>query len=663
MPMKLQTTILLLFIVGQAISGFAQEVIHTLGTNPGKSGGVSQQQWKSQGVVLHLPVWDDFSYKGPYPDQALWADRDVFVNASFGYHSKTVGVATFDALDENGRIYDHILPTNMPYPADHLSSHPIRLDSMFDPVARPLTPADNVVLSFYYQPQGMGGAPTQDDALKLQFLRTPGHFDLDDEGEVIWVEDLWETVWETKGMSLSDFSGDDFPYFKKVAVPVTDPAYFRADFRFRILNEATYKVYNQQSLDNITGRRSIWNVDYLYLNHGRSETEDHYFDIAFAAGAQPILRRYSAMPWSHYIANPQQHLREHFSLKITNLDNTTYPYSYRYFIRDEGGNIIRNYSGGTWNLPPFSMSGYQPYQPHASPIVIPNPLPTAPAESRFFDIVHVVRTGIAGDRRPRNDTIIHRQRFEDYFAYDDGVPEQGYGLIGRSPRLAYRFNASHADELGAVRFFFNPSMNDRNEDRPFRITVWESIFPEEVILYQSEDLDLTVYGDGLNRFADYELEQAVIVSGDFYVGFVQPGTIGINEFLSIGFDWSKDASDNLFFKTGSEWEQSIMTGALMIRPVMGARKQPTFIREPGVLPFTIYPNPVSGNSLQVHMEEGLINDRLVRLEVFDLYGRLVYSGGYSPSLDLHGFSNGIYILRLTHTETRQSDTRRFVIAR
>jgi hypothetical protein len=664
LPMKIRTIILLIFIVGQAFGGHAQEVTHTLRANPQKQGTFPAPREKAQAASLQLPVWDDFSYKGPYPDPALWADNFVFVNQSFGHHSKTAGVATFDALDEHGRIYEHILPTNMPYPADHLSSHPIRLDSLLVPAARPLGPSDSVILSFYYQPQGNGGPPTADDALKVQFLKEPGHFELSEEGEVIWVDDLWETVWETKGMSLSKFSGDTFPYFKKVTIPVDDPVYFRKDFRFRFVNEATYKAYNQQSLDNITGGRAIWNIDYVYLNHGRSEAEDFYFDIAFASGAQPILRRYSTMPWSHYIVNAPQHLRESFSLKITNLDNTTYPYSYRYFIRDESGNVIRNYSGGTWNLSPFVTSGYQPYQPHANPIVIPNPLPTAPAESRYFDIVHVVRTGIAGDDRPRNDTIIHRQSFQDYFAYDDGIPEQGYGLIGRNPRLAYRFSASHTDELGAIRFFFNPSLNDQNEDRPFRITVWESLYPEEVILYQSEEIELSQYGDGLNRFVEYALEQAVIVSGTFYVGFVQTGNIGITGFLSIGFDWSRDASANLFFKTGSEWEQSIMTGALMIRPVMGAGKQPTTIREPGSgLPFTVYPNPVSGNSLNVHMEEGLVNDRLVRLEVFDLYGRLVYTGGYSPSLDLHGFSNGIYILRLTHPETRQSQTQRFMIAR
>lgn len=655
----------ILLLLGSVIGlpGKAQEVTHALGNNPQKHGKAVDASAKALASPLQLPFWDDFSHKGPYPDPALWADNFVFVNSSIAYHSKTVGVATFDALDQNGNFYEHILPTNIPYPADYLSSHPIRLDSVTEPAPRSLAPSDSVLLSFYYQPQGRSGPPTSNDALKVQFLKVPGHYDLDEEGEVVWVEDLWETVWQAEGMSLSKFSGDTFPYFKRVVIPIEDPVYFRGDFRFRFMNEATYKAYNQQSLDNITGSRSVWNVDYVFLDHGRSSADKHYFDIAFAAMAQPILRRYSAMPWSHFIVNAPQHLRESFSLKITNLDNTTYPYSYRYLIRDEGGNVVRNYSGGTWNLSPFSTSGYQPYQPHANPIVIPNPLPTAPADSRYFDIVHVVRAGIAGDDRPRNDTVIHRQRFDNFFAYDDGVPEQGYGLIGTNPQLAYRFVASHTDELGAIQFYFNPSIGGQNEERPFRIKVWESLQPK-VVLYQSEDLELSQYGDGLDQFVSYALDQAVIVSDTFYIGLAQTGKVGITEFLSIGFDWSQDASANIFFKTGSDWERSIKTGALMIRPVMGAMKQPTAIRQPGeALPFTIYPNPVAGNSLNIHMEEGLVNDRQVRLEVFDLYGRLVHTGDYAPVLDLSGLSNGIYILRMTHPESRGSRTERFVISR
>jgi hypothetical protein len=660
--MKLFLIVVLLLII-PGFAGNAQEVTHTLGSNPQKQGMGVAPASKALESPLSLPFWDDFSYQGPFPDPALWADNYVFVNSSFGFHSKTVGVATFDALDQHGNFYEHILPTNIPYAADHLSSHPIRLDSVFDPVSRMLSPSDSVLLSFYYQPQGRSGPPTSDDALSVQFLKEPGHFDLDEEGEVVWVEDLWETVWQTEGMSLSKFSGDTFPYFKRVVIPIEDPVYFRSDFRFRFMNEATYKASNEQSLDNISGSRSVWNVDYVLLDHGRSSAEDHYFDIAFAAMAQPILRRYSMMPWSHFIVNAPQHLRETFSMNITNLDNTTYPYSYRYYIRDEGGSVIKNYSGGTWNLSPFSTSGYQPYQPHANPIVIPNPLPTAPADSRYFDIVHVVRAGIAGDDRPRNDTIIHRQQFENFFAYDDGIPEQGYGLIGTNPQLAYRFVASHTDELREIQIYFNPSIGNQNEERSFRIKVWESLQPE-VVLYQSEDLELSQYGDGLNEFVRYALDQAVIVSDTFYVGLAQTGKIGIPEFLSIGFDWSQDASANIFFKTGSEWERSIKTGALMIRPVMGSEKQPTAIRKPGEsLPFTIYPNPANGNSLNIHMEEGLVNDRQVRMEVFDLYGRLVHTGGYAPVLDLSGLSNGIYILRLTNPETRSSKTERFVISR
>jgi hypothetical protein len=663
MTQRLIACIFLLLAV-PAIPAWAQEVLLPLEANPVKEALPLPHKSGEQPTALSLPFWDDFSYQGPYPDSRLWADRQVFVNNSFAIHPRTWGTATFDALDEHGQMYPHIEPTNTPYVADRLTSQPIRLDSVMIPSARALSPADSVIISFFYQPQGRSGPPTPDDALKLEFLHTPGYWDLDGEGEVVWVEDLWETVWETEGMSLSEFSSDTFPWFRRVALPVTDPVYFRKDFRFRFTAMLSYPPSSGQSLDNLASSRAVWHVDYVTLGHNRRRQEESDYDIAFAGPAQSLLREYSAMPWSHYILNPQQHLREDFEMLITNLDNTVYPYSYRYFIRDEAGQIVRNYSGGTWNLQPFSTHGYQAYQPHARPIVIPNPLPTAPAEKRHFDIVHVVRAGAAGDDRPRNDTLVYRQHFDNHFAYDDGVPEQGYGLTGWNPRLAYRFTGSKADELGAVQIYFNRTIGSQNKDRAFRFTVWESLHPEEIILYQSEEVVLSDYADGLNAFVTYVLDQAVPVPETFYVGLAQQGRIDIPDFLSIGFDWSRDASDKLFYNVQGEWMPSIYPGALMIRPVMGAPRLPTTATEPGSqLPLSVYPNPAGGNYLRVSLGAGEEDDGLYRMEAFDLYGRMVFRGDYTPTLPLESFSNGVYILRITHAVSRQSGVVRFVVAR
>ncbi len=616
-------------------------------------------------TINTLPFWDDFSYAGPYPDPKRWADRHVFINSSYAKHPKTIGVATFDALDRHGKIYEHIEASNTPYVADYLTSQPIRLDSVFAPSPRSLVPDDSVILSFYYQPQGHGGNPLYQDSLVLEFLHTPGHFALNDDLEVIYIDDVWISVWDAKGERLEEFSNDTFPYFKRVAIPITDEAYYRDDFRFRFKNHVSFPLPGNPTLQNNTGMRALWNIDYVYLNHSRNIQQTNYFDIAFTAPPQSILKHYTAMPWSHYIIDPQKHLRSNFSMSIANLDQVTYPYSYRYFIQDENGVNVRNYSGGNWNIDPFANSGYQRYQPHANPIVIANPLPTAPAAERHFNIVHVIRAGVAGDSRPRNDTVTYRQSFQNFFSYDDGVPEAGYGVLGRFPRIAKQFVAGKPDMIQSVDIFFNKTMGTANTDRPFKVMIWKRLAPEEEVLYQSENQVFTSFEDDLNQFVRVELERAVEVSDTFYIGIEQQGVISINQFLSIGFDRSNDSSNRLFFTSGGEWLRSIYEGSLMIRPVVGANKSATPDTEPSQKSFSasLYPNPVSGNILSVELDNADSEEQPARVDIIDLYGRLVYSGDYRQTLDVSHMVNGVYFLRFIHSGNKTPETKSFIIAR
>ncbi len=629
----------------------AQEVLLPVLSNPQKimheKGAVEKL---AQPVVLQLPFREDFSYAGPYPDQRLWADSFAFVNSSFGLHPKTVGVATFDALNQHGRIYEAASESAYQFVADHLSSHPIALGS--------LNPADSVLLTFYYQPQGLGSPPRQRDSLVVEFLKTPGFLMQNEVGQTVWVPDVWQSVWSAEGETLSSFSGNQFPYFKRAAIFITDPVFFRNDFRFRFKNYSSFALPTAKTPDNMAGNNNIWNIDYIFLDRSRSKLSTTYFDIAFAAPAPSILRNYTAMPWSHYIANPPSQLKSNFELSITNLGSIVYNYVYRYFIQDEQGINIRTYSGGTWNIAPFSQDGYQNYQPHSRPIVISNPLPTAPAPERAFRIIHVIREGLAGDNLQRNDTIVFRQVFSNFYAYDDGVPESGYGLVGRNARGAYRFVLSRPDTLKAVQFFFNRTLNESNI-RQFNLMVWSNLDPEQII-YESKALT-PAFGPGLNGFATYTLDNPLPVSGTIFVGWKQIA----EGFLNIGYDANSNAGQNIFFNVGNEWMPSIFPGALMIRPFFGIPGQAMSVNDtqPNNHSTSIYPNPLSGNILQIRVDENQISPIGLMIEVFDMHGRRVLSKEFSNTIDLSGLSNGIYILRLTHPQSHSSNSNRFIIAR
>lgn len=629
----------------------AQEILLPVQSNPQKiiqEKGVHKKS--AQPVVLQLPFREDFSYTGPYPDQRLWADSFAFVNSTFAVHPKTVGVATFDAINQHGLIYDRANESSFQFVADYLTSHPIALGS--------LTPADSVLLTFYYQPQGLGSPPRQRDSLVVEFLKTPGYFMQNESGQTEWVPDEWQSVWRAEGETLASFSGNRFPYFKRAAIFITDPVFFRNNFRFRFKNYSSFAIPTTKTPDNMAGNNNIWNIDYIWLDRGRSKLITTYFDIAFAAPAPSILRNYTSMPWSHYIVNPAAQLKSNFELSITNLGDIVYNYIYRYFIQDEQGTNIRTYSGGTWNIAPFSQDGYQNYQPHSRPIVISNPLPTTPASERTFRIIHVIREGLAGDNFQRNDTITFNQVFSNYFAYDDGVPESGYGLVGRNARGAYRFVLSRPDTLRAVQIFFNRTLNESNI-RAFNLMVWSNLDPEQVI-YESKALT-PAFVPGLNGFVTYTLNTPVPVSGTIFVGWKQIA----DGFLNIGYDANSKAGQHIFFNVGNQWMPSIYTGALMIRPFFGIPGQVVSVNDKVPNPFSIsiYPNPISGNTLYIKANETLLSEKGLMIEVFDMHGRRVVSEEFSPTIDLGGLGNGVYILRLTHPKSHLYYSNRFIIAR
>lgn len=651
-----------LMMMGQGISS-AQEFVRPIPNNPDKSAKNLQEHLatvKSGDLPLSLPFWDDFSYDGPYPDNSLWADNYVFINTGFAFHSKTTGVATFDMLNEEGDIYEHIETGNIQYKADFLTSHPIDLSSY--------QPSDSLVLSFYYQPQGRGGNPSRDESLVLQFLlpenasknqyrEDDGDDNGDDDPDE---EDLWQTIWTARGMSLSDFSQDTFPYFKRVSIPVIDEVFFNDNFQFRFLNYVAVPIGQW----NNTGTRSVWNIDYVYLDEGRSVLDTVYNDIAFAAPAPTMLENYTSIPWSQYISDPGNWLRERINLRITNLDELIYNYTYRYFVRDESGTTIATYLGGSALIDPFFESGYQGHGPHANPIVLPAPFtPLAPAENRTFDVVHALFKTPGGDDFSRNDTIVYRQSFQDYFAFDNSTPESIHLVKGSNPERVLRFEALHPDTLKAVNIYFMETIDDQDADRAFEIVVYDSLDPES-ILYRSEEVIFTP--DEKGAFVTIPLEEPIEVSGNFYAGIRQMGNINLNTSLVIGFDRSNNVQNRLYIKDGvqadGDWYLSGFEGALMIRPVM-QRDATTGVGEtPNATTKTkVYPNPVRGDYIHVDTNGSEWASGNASYHIYDMAGRLMLSGIDVSRINVSGLQNGMYFLRIKAGNALE--TTRFIISR
>lgn len=580
----------------------AQEVLTPLQSIPVPS---RMMVGKAAPRALELPFFDDFA------DGALSASRweqGGGATATFDVRplAPTVGVLTLDAIDVQGWLYD--AASVEVFPADTATSLPVRLDS--------LSPSDSVVLSFYYMPGGgtgqmwerMGLTPDAQDTLFLDFYKA--------------ADSMWHTVWFCGGSEREE--GE--PRWRYAAVALTDIGYFDSTFRFRFRNFASLESTPKAGK---AGNCDYWHIDYLLMDSSRTMApEPAMRDIAFAAPAPSLLRGYRAMPFRQYVAGDMVTTME---MKITNRYSSELATQYGFSIQDSLGNELYSYDGGYENAPPFATGGYQTAAGHASPQV-GYTFPTM-TEPTTYEVVHTVRAGSSGDDYGKNDTVRYRQIFSNYYAYDDGTPENGYSLTSTAPSmlLAYRFDLSVEDTLTAIDIFFNSTLDEANADIDFHLMLWTvgtDGKPQEV-LYRDEARRRPVPG----RFNRYILESPVLVQGGLFVGFEQQG----NDFINLGFDRSNNTAGRIYSHTEGDWKQSYLSGSLMIRPYFGIAAT-VEIDKPQVMAFcpVVYPNPAS--------EWVRVNTEVRCLALYDMFGRKV-AESQQASLYVGSQPDGVYLLR------------------
>jgi len=625
--MKNKIIFLLLFVL--PVFTFGQEVLTGLYSNPQIKSNMYQAVAKTaKGPVVTLPFFDDFSSHGIFPVDSLWADKYVFINSSYPSHPVSIGVATFDALNDTGALYTEANAYG--FLADSLTSLPIRLDSIFGGSPAALKIGDSLYFSFYYQPQGIGNAPETDDSLVLEFYSPK--------------DSIWRHVWASPGMTLAQFHGKYNVFFKQTMIPITDSLlYFKNGFRFRFYN---YASLANNSLPSWAGNVDQWHLDYVYLNKGRNMADSVYKDITFTEPAPSMLKNYTSMPLSQFNVSPATEIKDSLYNSISNLDTVTYNTSYKYEVADVNGIWTFFHPGGTGNLDPFVVSGLQTYLPHAWPHVDFS-FPSLTTDSAEFTITHMIYAAPYGDSCSSNDTTIFDQKFFNYYAYDDGIPEGGYGLTPENSMLAYKFTLNHPDTLRAVRMFFNRTLDNASQQY-FNLTIWNdaSGYPGDT-LYTMKHIK-PQYGDSLNVYYNYRIEnRKVPISGTFYVGWKQMTADNLN----LGFDVNNDEQDKIFYNTGSGWMSSNFHGALMIRPVVGDYLPPVagineIIASNGEM--KVYPNPSNGQYINISLSD-IKNSNLNQftIHIFDLMGHEVFNSPFQNTLDCSGLSNGIYMISVT----------------
>jgi hypothetical protein len=537
---------------------------------------------------------------------SYWLDDQAYHNYSMGKDPWSLGMVTFDGLDETGFPYA-IGTTNVGY-ADHLTSKPIKMGS--------LNPSDSVYFSFMYQPQGHSDEPEEEDSLVLEFYEH-------DLGQ-------WNRIWSSNG-------GPVVP-FKLAHIPVTDLGYFNDGFQFR------FKNYG-----GLSGSLDIFHLDYVNLRAeplGLADT--NLRDMAFSYPLYTLLNEFTSVPWDHYVNVPNHSdvMSEEVQVVMANsfpgLVNALPGMTRIYFnniIEDsvilEAGLLADNPINYQANSIPYSMHDFKTHYAfdHLKPGI-----------SQEFEIRSEV---IVPDQNEAiNDSTKTMQKFENYYSYDDGSAELAYGTTGPQSRLAIQYTPYEADSVIGAMIHFVPSVVDVSNNL-FLLTIWGdnngvpgSVLYEDGLFFPRSPK----YGYDQNIFTYYMLPDTAwqFVTGTFYIGWRQFET----DRLNVGLDRNIIKNEHTFYSNngGASWDQSAIEGSVMIRPIFSTGMDVTLgiedhsfkLTEPNV---SIYPNPTS-SKVTIEMDQ-----KFNGAEFLNMQGQVVLKSEF-PTIDMNELPSGMYFIKI-----------------
>ncbi len=588
--------IILFFAVFSYISIFSQEI-----SIPAILSVNQSYAKKLRADTLELPFIDDFSKTFPDPNPQLWYTNTVNITRTAAVYPPSLGCAVFDAVDNQGNFNTSYYEEN--FKSDFLVSQPINLNYV---------PADNIYLSFYYEPQGFLDNPEPQDSLVLQFFAP--------------MQNKWITVWSAPG-SENVLSS---PVFRQVILPVTDTAFLHKGFKFRFYNRCSLSGSQHPDL---VGNSDFWFIDYVILDKNRSADDTLLRELAIQYPADFKFDNYTQMPYSHY-KQAENQLNINLQVKIRNNDRSLRSIDSAYIVWTEKNNAVPQdiLYLGSYIIPPqtnahIDAENIQPFFPDIS------------SDALFYDMKSYFRTD-AYDSVFNN--FVHQDKnLGVLYAYDDGTAENAYGLIGDDTKFAYvaqKFYTYKTDYLTGVQIYFNKTFKD-NYAQPyyFALCVWENDQetgkPGELILHKD---GMEINHDLLNSFQTYVLDTPVMVSDTFYLGWQKLS----QDFLNIGLDLSFSPDDNLkYYNIFGQWTKSSLPGVIMIRPIFGA---PALnVKQIPTNNVKVYPNPASG-IIRISLNSG---EQLTNCSVLSLTGKKLLTSK-SETIDVSSLPPGVYLIEI-----------------
>lgn len=675
----MKKTLSSLFLISFFSSIWGQEVILPLEVNTVQAAEYSLNQAQMNNKAArdrwidvdltksNIIIVDDFSTNKGTIGANYWQDNYVYVNNNFGHDPQSIGVVTFDGLDETGYPYNFTQSSS--YGAcDTLTSLPILLGNV-----NYHNPDTMVYLSFLFQPQGKNPFANSDkDSIVLEFKNFKNKI----EEQKIWVKDTtsgdsavvityknvdaseWSQVWQRDGSKVHEF--------RKVVLKV-DSFYYKNGFQFRFV-----------SYGNTSGSVDHWHIDNVYMSVEPEAAHLGFNDVAYTRETGSQLTDFEAMPWSHYYDDPDYYDDDtRMSLRLYNSYNSSVIVTLEYFAEDASGNPVDSITGVPGGVVLFGKD----FKNETMPITGVGehnflfPITSEPDRNAttYFLKKNVMTNPDQNEIIKENNVVKEYQVFGTYYSYDDGSAEAGYGIRANNGKLAYQFTLKDgmADSILAMYIYFNPVVVNRSTER-FKLTIWADDGGEPGnIIYQNSTVHAPTYPkNGVNTFQRIDMDRPVLVSGIYYIGYEKLTT----EVINIGYDVNRDASDKIFFNIGNGWvnsatggSSSVPDGAIMLRPSFSNAEEPQVgIIKPKTQPtefdVNLYPNPTSN---LIYFQSDLSGEAELEVRIFNLQGSLINSLTMNEraEVDVSQMNPGLYVVRFTDRANNRILNKKFIVSR
>lgn len=596
---------------------------------------------------IDLPFFDDFSYDQLRPSITLWQDEDVLINREFAVDPPSIGVATFDAVNNRGLPYEATATTGSSARRDFLTSAPINMAG--ERGAR---------LTFFLQGRGLGNRPETADSFLVEFLSFGGD---------------WQPVYQRAGFRNTLGAGTPIP-FDSVALAVPDE-YLYDGFQFRFTSKSSE-----------VGAVDMWHLDYVKMQRGGEDFVTA--DVALVEEPGYLLSPYTSLPIRHFLNRPESNNPGEQTLVPVGELSIRFKQHFDESIRFSSGRLtIDGFVSSNGNDVPFATNLIEDRVYSLPGVVNNNDEFLIPAKEIVTDTIDDAWSGfenlassaqslanlnvdeaefaltytvISADENTSlgpgitaNGTATTTTVMSNYMAYDDGSAEvtiEG----GRGVTILQEYDAFVADELVGAQIRI-PRGLGRLGDQDLELVVYtgangpqDLVYSESFPIFYAEQFFL----DSLEGFTTYVFDERVpLDTGKFYVGWRQ-GNADRN--IGVGYDRNNPLQDRQWLGSGFGFDniRGTVTGAIMLRPLLdGFTGNTTNVREAtspeGLI--DVFPNPSNG-PLHLRPRPPYVNGSL-GYRLISASGQVLSVGqSLPPTLDLTDYPAGLYLLEVTNGE-------------